>query len=280
MNEEAHKMASQALSLAPNSVSPIRIAAVEADALGQVSEAYALRWRAHQLEPNDPWEAYSMAKICAWVGETELMLKWMDAAISLETDPDRRAILECEKLIFQGDWSKAASQLKRLPQDLKAYDHAVFELSVACSAKLGDWTTVDQIAKTKLGNISDLWDGKMWGLAYLALAAQAQNDKAEMNSQSEELVKSIEEKYLGRKIEGWEAFYLAVGERLLGDNDQAYAHLENVFSPAFRHVPLMGNDPLLSVFREDPKYKELATKMQPEMEKTRMRIHDLEKATD
>jgi serine/threonine protein kinase/tetratricopeptide (TPR) repeat protein len=280
MNEEAHKMASQALSLAPNSVSPIRIAAVEADALGHVSEAYALRWRAHQLEPNDPWEAYSMAKICAWVGETELMLKWMDAAISLETDPDRRAILECEKLIFQGDWSKAASQLKRLPQDLKAYDHAVFELSVACSAKLGDWTTVDQIAKTKLGNISDLWDGKMWGLAYLALAAQAQNDKEEMNSQSEELVKSIEEKYLGRKIEGWEAFYLAVGERLLGDKDQAYSHLENVFSPAFRHVPLMGNDPLLSVFREDPKYKELATKMQPEMEKTRMRIHDLEKATD
>jgi hypothetical protein len=151
---------------------------------------------------------------------------------------------------------------------------------VACSAKLGDWNTVSQIARTKLGAGTDVWDWKMWGLAYLALADQGLEQAAESKSQSAALVNYIRQKFVGREISHWEAFYLAVGERLLGNIEEAYARLRPIFSPAHRHVPLMGLDPLLSPFQQDSEYQDLVNQLEGEMEKTKGRIHELEKMPD
>jgi hypothetical protein len=206
-----------------------------------------------------------------------MMDKWMTAAIALEADPDRRTMLQAERFVFRGNWQNAVDQLRKLPLEFKAYGHTVSELLVACSAKLADWKSVDEIARTKLGAGADVWDWKMWSLAYLALADQGLEQAAGTKSQSAALVNYIREKFAGREISHWEAFYLAVGERLLGNREEAYARLRPIFSPAYRHVPLMDRDPLLSPFQQDSEYQDLVKKLEWEMEKTKGRIHELEK---
>jgi TolB-like protein len=280
MDEEARKQIAHALTLAPNDAMANSRAAYEADALGHVSDDYALLFKTHQLAPKDPAPLYDLAEICAWTGEREMMEKWMAAAIALEADPDRRALLQAERFVFRGNWQNAVDQLRKLPLDLKAHGHTVSELLVACSAKLGDWNTVGQIARTKLGAGTDVWDWKMWGLAYLALADQGLEQTAGSKSQSAALVNYIQQKFVGREISHWEAFYLAVGERLLGNKEEAYARLRPIFSPAHRHVPLMGLDPLLSPFQQDSEYQDLVNQLEGEMEKTKGRIHELEKIPD
>jgi tetratricopeptide (TPR) repeat protein len=280
MDEEAGKQIAHALTLAPNDATANSRAAYEAAALGHVSDDYALLFKTHQLAPKDSAPLYDMAAICAWTGEREMMEKWMAAAIALEADPDRRALLQAERFVFRGNWQNAVDQLRKLPLEFKAYGHTVSELLVACSAKLADWNSVEEVARTKLGAGADVWDWKMWGLAYLALADQGLEKAAETKTQSEALVNYIQQKFVGREISHWEAFYLAVGERLLGNKEEAYARLRPIFSPAHRHVPLMGLDPLLSPFQQDPEYQDLMNQLQGEMEKTKGRIHESENVRD
>jgi serine/threonine protein kinase/tetratricopeptide (TPR) repeat protein len=280
MDEAAGKQIAHALALAPNDATANSRAAYEAGALGHVSDEYALLFKSHQIAPKDPAPLYHMAAICAWTGERERMEKWMATAIALETNPDRRVLLQAERFVFLGNWQNAMDQLRKLPLELRAYNHTVSELLVACSAKLGDWNTVGQIARTKLGAGTDVWDWKMWGLVYLALADQGLGQPAETKTQGEALVNYIQQKFVGREISHWEAFYLAVGERLLGNKEEAYARLRPVFSPAHRDVPLMGLDPLLSPFQQDPEYQDLMNQLQGEIEKTKGRIEELENLPD
>jgi TolB-like protein len=278
MDAEAHEQTLRALALAPNDTSANRRAAYEADALGHVSDQYRLGLKLHAMEPNDPWQPYNLAAICAWVGESAQMEKWMDTALNLEPDAQRRAVMLCERLIYRRDWELAATSLDKLPPDLKAYNHPVVELLVAVSAKLRDWKTVDEIAQTKLGDEGDAWDRKMWGLAYLALSAKSNGRVSEMRDRSQNLVSYIQGKFVGRNIQNWEAFYLGFGERLLENKDLAYHHLQSVFSPVIRHLPLMEQDPLLSVFQDDAEYQDLLAKLGEERERTKARIRDAEKA--
>jgi eukaryotic-like serine/threonine-protein kinase len=275
MDEEASKQTARALALAPNDVTANRRAAYEADSSGRVAQEYSLLWKSHQIEPTKPEDPYNMASICAWVGETPMMERWMGIAIDLELDTNRRTLLEAERLAFRKDWKGAVGLLRKLPLELRAYDHTVFEYLVACSAKLGDWTTVNEIAKTKIGESGDVWVSNLWGLAYLALSARNSGQLQEMKDRSEALVKFIQDRFVGRSIDHWEAFYFAVGERLLENKELTYTYLRPMFSPALRHVPLFGQDPLLSIFQGDAEYHELLIQLRPEMDKTVARIHEL-----
>jgi serine/threonine protein kinase/tetratricopeptide (TPR) repeat protein len=280
MDEEASKQTAHALALAPNDVEATRRAAYEADNSGSIAQEYSLLWKSHELEPTNPADPYYMAAICAWAGETPTMEKWMGIAIYLEPDPDRRTLLEAERLAFRKDWKGAVGLLRKLPLELRAYDHTVFEYLVACSAKLGDWTTVNEIAKIKTGDEGDVWASNLWGQAYLALSARNSGQPAEMKDRSQALVKFIQDKFVGRSINHWEAFYLAVGERLLQNKEQAYIYLRPMFSPALRNLPLFGQDPLVSIFQDDNEYHDLLSQLRTEMEKTRARIHELSISAD
>jgi serine/threonine protein kinase/tetratricopeptide (TPR) repeat protein len=274
MDSQAHEQTMRALALAPNDASANRRAAYDADALGHVSDQYRLGLRLHVLEPNDPWQPYNLAEVCAWVGDSGQMEKWMDVALNLEPDSQRRAVLQCERLVYRRDWENAAASLRKLPADLKAYNHPAFELLAAVAAKLHDWQTVDEIAQTKLGNQGDVWDQKFWSLAYLALSAKNNHKESEMRERSQSLVSYIQEKSAGRSIQEWEAFYFAFGERLLENKNLAYEHLQGVFSPVVRHLPLMEQDPLLSVFEDDTEYRTLLATLQQEREKTKATIRN------
>jgi|GEM_PF-1998205 serine/threonine protein kinase/tetratricopeptide (TPR) repeat protein len=277
MDREAQEQTQRALALAPNDISANRRAAYDADALGDVSERYLLGLKLHGLDPNDPAQPYNLAAICAWVGETAVMEKWMDAALNVEGDSQRRSVMQCEQLIYRRDLQHAVSNLRKLPSNLKAYNHPVVELLVAASAKLRDWETVDTIAQSKLAVEGDVWNQKMWALAYLALSAKSNGRPSEVREHSQDLVTYIQDKFAGRTIQGWEAFYLAFGERLLGSKDLAYQQLRKVFSPVMRHLPLMEEDPLVSIFQGDPEYQDLLAQLQKELEKTTATIRQTEK---
>ena len=99
-----------------------------------------------------------------------------------------------------------------------------------------------------------------------------------MREKAERLVSTIHQTQAGTEIGHWEAFYLAEGKRLLGQKDEAYNLFRSVFSPVIRHLPLMDQDPLLDVFREDPQFRRLSAELRFEIERTKVRIQQLEKS--
>ena len=57
--------------------------------------------------PYDSWAPYELALICWTVGEKDLAEKWMQRAINLEPDPQRRHLMECERLVYSKDYGAA-----------------------------------------------------------------------------------------------------------------------------------------------------------------------------
>jgi serine/threonine protein kinase len=275
LDREAHEETLKALKLAPNDSYANWRAAYDADALGKVDEQYRFLLRCHALSPNSPDYLYTLGSVCGWAGENEVMEKWMGRANKVETDSERRAVLKCERLIFRRDWRNAITALRGLPLELAAYDHSAFQLLLACSARLGDWDSVVQIASSESGapNIND-W--KPYSLLYRAMAAREAGRNAEMKDQAQQLVAFIQERGTEQEINHWEIFYLAAAERFLGQKEQAYNRFAPIFSAVLRHLPLMSQDPALDIFRDDLEFQDLTVKLEKEREKTRAQIRKSE----
>jgi serine/threonine protein kinase/tetratricopeptide (TPR) repeat protein len=272
LDREAHEQTLVALKLAPNDPYANWRAAYDADALAKVDEQYRILLRCHALSPNSPEYLYNLGAVSAWAGETETMEKWMDRAIKVETDPQRRTILKCERLVFRHEWQNAITAMKGLPLELLAYDHSVFELLLACSARSGDWNSVMRIANSKLGDTSRVSNWRAYSLLYLALAERQAGREAEMKGHAQRLGSFVREKGTEQDISHWEIFYLAASERFLGQKEQAYNRFGPIFSPVLRHLPLMSRDPALDIFRDDPEFQDLTAKLESEREKTRAQI--------
>jgi tetratricopeptide (TPR) repeat protein len=271
LDQEAHEQTVIALRLAPNDVITNRRAAYDAEMSGRVDEQYALRRKCHELDPNSVEDLYCLARICVWAGDSEAMEKWMGRAVDVETDSQRRLLLKCEKLIFRHDYRNAISGLRDLPLEFFAYECQVDEIFASCSARIGDWDTANKIADL---SHSAGW----WRLAYPALSEQAAGRDTSMRERAERLIAAIQKAMAGSEIGHWEAFYIAEGKRLLGQKDEAYDLFRSVFSPVIRHLPLMDQDPLLDVFREDPQFRKLSAELRSEIETTKVRIQQLEKS--
>jgi TolB-like protein len=279
LDREAHEQTLIALKLAPNDPYANWRAAYDADALAKVDEQYRFLLRCHALSPNFPDYLYTLGSVSVWAGETEVMEKWMGRAIKVETDPERRAVLKCERLIFRREWQNAITAMKGLPLEVSAYDRSVFELMLACSARSGDWDSVVRIASSKLGDSSRVSNWRAYSLLYLAIAARATGRDAEMKDHARQLGLFVQEKGSDQDVSHWEIFYLAASERFLGQKEQAYNHFAPIFSAVLRHLPLMSQDPALDIFRNDPEFQDLTTELESEREKTRLQIRKSENTT-
>jgi tetratricopeptide (TPR) repeat protein len=276
LDREAHEQTLVALKLAPNDAFANWRGAYDADALGKVDEQYRFLLRCHALSPNFPEYPYDLGAVSAWAGESEVMEKWMGRANELEADPERRAVLKCERLIFRREWQNAITVTKGLPLEVAAYDHSVFELLLACSARSGDWDSVVRIASSKLGDTSRVWNCRAYSLLYLAIAARNAGRDDEMKKHARDLGSFIQEKGSDQDISQWETFYLAASDRFIGQKEQAYNRFAPVFSAILRHLPLMSQDPALDIFRNDPEFQDLTAKLESEREKTRLQIRKSE----
>jgi tetratricopeptide (TPR) repeat protein len=140
---------------------------------------------------------------------------------------------------------------------LRAHGKPVLELLVACAARLGDWNTVLDLATKRYQQGPGSWEWDRWALVYLALRARSLNEDSEVQRAAEQISSLVHKEAQRSAIDHWDAYYLAVADRCLGNYEEAYKHLKKVFRHATRHLPLMLDDPSLDVFRSDESFRDL-----------------------
>jgi serine/threonine protein kinase len=285
----------KALELAPNDVEAIKRAAYLAAKAGQFDEEYALLRKCHLLDPNDPSNPYNLGQICAAIGEIDLAQKWVQIALVLEPDPQRRLMIECERKIFLGDLNGARKGLKLLPLDLITYQHTVRELLGACSLRVRDWSTVVNLANARLQNVRGNWYEKQWTFSYLALVARNAGAETESRRQAQCLLDSVQpplpnanssssrdvkrSSSPGAELSYWDRFYRAFAYRILDRTAEAYDDLKTVFPVVLRDLPLMNHDPLIEVFQSDAEFQAMMKAAEQNNKNIGKRIRELEKET-
>jgi tetratricopeptide (TPR) repeat protein len=220
-----------------------------------------------------------LALFCAVISERELQDKWMQQAIRLETNADRRRLLQCESLIWDGDYAAALAEAKQLPTDLQAYGPSAGQLVVGCLERLGDWTSVKEIVQHQKDTLRD-------SLAVefnLVLALYESGDAAHALEKIPELQASVRSRLAINVKDGDAGYYLAFCYRLLGQKEQAYALLRQVLPENISSFPyaltLKRADPSLDVFAKDPEYQAMIAGFEKKNEETRRYIRELEKTS-
>jgi TolB-like protein len=102
-HERAHEPIRKALELNPNDWRANRFAAEELYGTGRYDEVYAYLRKCYAVNPNDSYAPNVMGYICWTVNEKDLMEKWMQRAIDVETGPQARLLMQCELLVLRGD---------------------------------------------------------------------------------------------------------------------------------------------------------------------------------
>jgi hypothetical protein len=73
------------------------------------------------------------------VNEKDLMEKWMQRAISVETGPQARLLMQCELSVLRGDYAAAKPGLEQLPPGFYGNTFSASGLLIDCFAHLNDW---------------------------------------------------------------------------------------------------------------------------------------------
>jgi TolB-like protein/Tfp pilus assembly protein PilF len=272
--EQARDAVDKALQLAPND------AEVNFRAASQLAysdpEAYHLMRKAHTLSPNDPRAPYLLAQMCTIVGEAGLREKWMRKAISLESDTDRRRMLEAEQLVFQGEYRSALAALKSLPPGLTTYGSPVFELMVVCSERLNDGAAVLEMMNTEAANAySD-----EWRLFYTIQGLLETGDVSGTREDARRLQGLARSSFSVNGHDQLAGYYLAFSDRVLGQKDEAFKVLRQIFPRIIDALPLFRADPSLDVFATDNEFQDLMRAFEAKNAETRKRINDDEKSSN
>jgi serine/threonine protein kinase/tetratricopeptide (TPR) repeat protein len=260
-----------ALELAPNDWDANRMAAAEFTELRREEEMYTSIRKCFITNPFDSWAPYELALICWSVGEKELAEKWMQRAIYLEQNPQRRQLMESERLVYRGDYGTALPGLRQLPPDLKTHYTVAGDLLLFCSMQVGDWPAVARTieAKTEKDNPTSL--------LRLALAQRSTSREQDARQTAERVVTLAQQKLPTSKSPRWMRFDLAVAERLLDRTDSAYQRLRELIASGFPDPVLGPVDPGLAVFKSDREFQNILTDLDKKNAATRRRILEIEK---
>jgi serine/threonine protein kinase/Tfp pilus assembly protein PilF len=268
MNEPVRK----ALELAPNDWDANRMAAAEFTEFRRQEEMYASIRKCFVTNPFDSWAPYELALICWTVGEKELAEKWMQRAIYLEPNPQRRQLMESERLVYRGDYATALPGLQQLPPDLKTHYTAAGDLLLFCSMKVGDWPAVARVVQARADKENPT------NLLRLALALRGTNREEEAHQTAQRVVVSAQQKLPTAKSPRWMRFDLAVGNRLLDRKDAAYQSLHDLLANGGFPDPVLGRvDPGLDPFKSDREFQDIQADLDKNNAATRARILDIEK---
>jgi len=264
-----------ALDLAPNDWDANRIAAAEYTEFRREEEMYASIRKCYMTNPYDSWAPYELALVCWAVGEKDLSERWMQRAISLEPDPQRRRLMECERLVYRKDYGEALAAVQRLPSDLKTHYATAADLVLFCKMQLGDWLAVIQMVDAKLKADSE----NPTALLRLALALHESGQEAEARRTAEQVVAFAQQKLLTAKSPRWMRFDLAVGSRLLNQYEKAYQYLREMLDEGGFPDPVLGpSDPGLNLFKDDSEFQAILADLNRQNEAKRARIREIEKS--
>jgi serine/threonine protein kinase/tetratricopeptide (TPR) repeat protein len=264
----------KALELAPNDWDANRMAAAESTEFRREAEMYQSIRKCFMTNPHDPWAPYELALICWSVGAQDLADQWMQRAMNLEPDPQRRRLMESERLVYQGDYAGALPGLRQLPLDLKTHYTSVADLVLFCSMQIGDWPAVMRMAGDKLQTEND----NPTALVRLALAQHGSGREAEARGTAERAVASAQQKLSTAKSPRWMRFDLAIGSRLLNHSGEAYRYLHDLLDNGGFPDPVLGpKDPGLDLFKADSEFQGIQADLNHQHDSKRAQILGIEK---
>ncbi|MBV8899854.1 MAG: protein kinase [Verrucomicrobia bacterium] len=263
-----------ALELAPNDWDANRMAAAEFTELRREPEMYASIRKCFATNPQDSWAPYELALICWTVNETALAEQWMQRAISLEPDPQKRRLLEGERLVYREDYIAALPQLRSLPPDLKTQYATASDLVLFCLMRLGQWPAAIDALQAKLKTDGD----NPTGLLRLALALRGAGQEIEAWRTADRAVVLAQQNLPTTKTPRWLRYDLAVGSQLLGRKEEAYQQLRDLIARGGFPHPVLGRvDPGMALFESDREYQGISAELRQQDEVKRRRILEIEK---
>ncbi|MGA7125885.1 MAG: protein kinase [Chthoniobacterales bacterium] len=261
----------KALELAPNDWDANRMAAAESTELRRPKEMYESVRKCFITNPFDSWAPYQLALICWSTDAKDLAEKWMQRAIDLEPNPQRRQLMEEERFVYRRDYAGAVPGLSQLPADLKTQYSAAGDLLLFCYMKTGNWSAVTHIIQSKPDKDSPTNQMR------LALAGRAVNEFAEARQITERMVASAQAKLAAAKAPRWMRFDLAVGNRLLEQKKAAYQYLQELIDNGGLPDPVLGwADPGLDSFRSDDEFRTVQAQIDKKNSETRSEILQIE----
>jgi eukaryotic-like serine/threonine-protein kinase len=279
--ERAHEPIRKALELNPNDWRANRFAADELSGTGLYDEMYFYLRKCFAVNPNDSYAPNLMGYICWIVGDNDLAEKWMQRAIDVEFDPQRRLIMECERSVLRGDYAAAVPGLKQLPQGFYGDAYSASGLLIDCLVHLKDWPGLLQLI-VDLKQAGDTRKGRDPGTLLMpeAIALRALGRETEAR-QTAERCETITGDHLRMKQydEHWNHWMLAFCARFLGRKEEAYQHMHLAFVNG--DVAFLGwlpDGPSLQVFKPDQEFQAILSERNRQNVGKRARIIALEKS--
>ena len=271
---KASESIQKALRLAPNDEEVnVRAARLLAET-AQLADFYAAVRKCASLNPEDPSQPYLLAQIGREVEDHELMEKWMQRAIVLEVDPDRRRLMQCEQIIFRKDFKGAIECLQQVPPEVSAYGSSARELAVGCSERVGDWTSVVRLTSEAL----ERGEKEHWACLHLALALRALGRDADARQKMQRLTDLARADLAVNEDDALCNFYMAAADRLLEHKDEAYQYLRKVFPRMLGYLDLWRDDWALELFAPDIEFKNMMSDFEKKIEFYRARIREIERS--
>jgi serine/threonine protein kinase/tetratricopeptide (TPR) repeat protein len=246
--EQAQRAIKKGLELAPNDPEANLWAASQLPFTNP--EAYAPLRKSNTLNPNDPRAPYLLGLMCAIFKENDLMERWMQRAIDLENDPERHRMIELERMIYRGDLRQAVEGLKKISPYLVSYGPSALDLLVGCLERLGDWAEVLRLSDAELKNPAYA----TWALFHEALALKGLGRQTQAAETMKQLLKTERDAFATNEKDIYAGIYLAFGNRLIGQKDDAYTYLRSVFPGLIDYLPLLWANAAFDLFADDAEY--------------------------
>jgi serine/threonine protein kinase/tetratricopeptide (TPR) repeat protein len=221
-------------------------------------EAYAPLRKSNALNPTDPRAPYLLGLMCAIFRQNDLMERWMQRAIELESDPDRHRMIELERMVFRGDLREAVEGLKKMSPYLVSYGPSALDLLVGCLERLGDWSEVLRLSDAELKNPAYA----TWALFHKALALKGLGQQAQATETMNQLLKTERDAFATNEKDIYAGMYLAFGNRLIGQKDDAYRYLRSVFPGLIDYMPLLWTNAAFDLFAGDPEYSAMTAEFE------------------
>jgi serine/threonine protein kinase/Tfp pilus assembly protein PilF len=278
--ERAHEPIRTALKLNPNDWRANRFAADELSSTGDYDQIYLYLRRCFAVNPNDSYAPNLMGYICWMVGENDLAEKWLQRAIEVEFDPQRRLILECERSVLRSDYAAAVPGLKQLPAGFYGDAFSASGLLIDCLVHLNDWTgLLREIAELK--QAGDTRKGRVPGTLLMpeAIALRSLGREIEAKQTAERCESIARDDLTKQKYDQhWSHWMLAFCARFLGRKEEAYQQMHESFVNG--DVAFLGwlpDGPSVQIFKSDAEFQAILSKRDQLNAEKRSRILAIER---
>jgi serine/threonine protein kinase len=232
---------------------------------------YTLFLKCRSLDPNDSLVPYHLAELCVFWDDDQLRDSWLQRAIRLENNEEIKRQLIGEQLVYQKRYQAALDELQSLAPKFVGYGYDVEDLRYGCLEHLGRWTELLQLIRSTANN-----ETEGWSLLHLTLALNATHQDGEAQQEARRLLTSAKESATINPEDLDRVYFLAFCYRFLGEKDQAYTYLRQVFPEVIAWLPLGRDNYSLKIFSQDQEMKELMADFDKASQARRVQIHRLD----